>query len=66
MGSCSNGCKSICTSVDGDGADVVDGDDDDENDDDEFVHSLDRKSFGVLRPPLLLSVESGLGQVNCD
>lgn len=70
---CSIGCRSHCTSIDdeaddgcGDGADVFDGDDDSEDDeklDEEFVHSLDMNSLGVLRPPPL-SVESGLGQVN--
>lgn len=46
--------------MDGEGADVVDGDDDDEKLDDELVQSLERSSFGVQRP----SVESGLGQVS--
>lgn len=44
--------------MDGDGADVVDGDDD--KLDDVFVYNFDTYSFGVVRP----SVESGLGHVN--
>lgn len=52
--------RSIWISIDGDGAEVVDGDDEDEKLDEELVHSLDSSSFGVLRP----SVESGLGQVS--
>lgn len=51
--------RSIWISMDGDGADVVDGDDDEEKLDDELVHSLESSSLGVQRP----SVESGLGHV---
>lgn len=46
--------------MDGEGADVVDGDEDDEKLDEELVQSLESSSFGVQRP----SVESGLGQVS--
>lgn len=52
--------KSIWISMDGEGADVVDGEEDVEKLDDEFVQSLERRSFGVQRP----SVESGLGHVS--
>lgn len=46
--------------MEGEGAEVVEGEDDEEKLDEELVHNLERSSFGVHRP----SVESGLGHVS--